>query len=116
MVKEEIVTGLKNAVARGESLEKAMASMTSAGYSAEEVREASGYVSMGASVSIGAVEAGQGAEAIAGQAIKSENKKGRKKAWLVAILILVLVLIIGGVIASIFFGEEILGFLFPPEF
>lgn len=47
MAKEEIIAGLENAVARGESIEKAMQSMISAGYNPQEVREASQQVNMG---------------------------------------------------------------------
>lgn len=44
MVREDIVAGLKNAVERGYSLELAKKSFISAGYSKEEVEEASAFV------------------------------------------------------------------------
>ena len=44
MVNEGIVTALKNAVERGESLESASDIMIISGFSQEEVREASGFV------------------------------------------------------------------------
>jgi len=40
MVKEEIVEGLRAAIARGESLEKAMTTFYNSGYSKEDVEEA----------------------------------------------------------------------------
>ncbi|MCX8159011.1 MAG: hypothetical protein N3D20_01830 [Candidatus Pacearchaeota archaeon] len=45
MVNEEILAGLKNALSRGYSLEKAMLSFINAGYNANEVREAATIIS-----------------------------------------------------------------------
>ncbi len=47
MVREDLVAGLRNAVEKGESLEVAKYSFISAGYSREEVEEASRFVSTG---------------------------------------------------------------------
>ena len=47
MVREEILTGLKNAVERGQSIEKAVQSMISAGYNPAEVNEAVNYINLG---------------------------------------------------------------------
>ena len=47
MVREEILTGLKNAVERGQSIEKAVQSMISAGYNPAEVNEAVSYINLG---------------------------------------------------------------------
>lgn len=47
MVNTEILEGLKQAMARGESLPRAMQSFTNAGYSQEEVDEASHYLQAG---------------------------------------------------------------------
>jgi hypothetical protein len=47
MVNEDIVTGLRNAINRGESLDYAMNVMINSGYNAQEVAEASQYVSRG---------------------------------------------------------------------
>lgn len=47
MVREEVVFGLKNALERGQSLESAMQSFISAGYSLQEVQEAAKYAGMG---------------------------------------------------------------------
>jgi hypothetical protein len=48
MVNEEILTGLRNAVERGESLDKVIPIMIESGYNAKEVKEASTYLSSGA--------------------------------------------------------------------
>lgn len=47
MVNEDIITGLRNSVNKGESLEYAMRVMISSGYNAQEVQEASQYISRG---------------------------------------------------------------------
>jgi len=47
MVKEELVTGLKNAIVRGEGLEKAINSLLSAGYNSQEVHEAADTLNLG---------------------------------------------------------------------
>ena len=48
-MKEEIVGGIRNGLARGESLEKTMQTLVNAGYSTHEVREAASIVSPSAS-------------------------------------------------------------------
>jgi hypothetical protein len=47
MVNEEIITGLKNAIERGETLENAMQVMLNSGYNAKEVKEASVFIGTG---------------------------------------------------------------------
>ena len=47
MVREDIVGGLRNGLERGVSLEEAKQSLINAGYSSEEVEEASNYLSSG---------------------------------------------------------------------
>jgi FtsZ-interacting cell division protein ZipA len=55
MVREELTTGLKNALTRGESLERAMNSLISAGYSQAEVNEAANSLNLGATANLGIV-------------------------------------------------------------
>jgi len=47
-MREDILTGLKNAVERGESLEKAVKTLVTAGYSSAEVNEAAESINLGA--------------------------------------------------------------------
>lgn len=47
MVNEEIITGLRNAVEHGDSLQDAMQIMMNSGYSPQEVQEASRYIGGG---------------------------------------------------------------------
>jgi len=47
MVRLDIIAGLKNAVARGYSIEQARTSLLNAGYSIEEINEAINYVTGG---------------------------------------------------------------------
>jgi len=49
MVKEEIIAGLQNAVARGQQIEQAAQSFINAGYNPTEVREVASIISSGAS-------------------------------------------------------------------
>ncbi|MEM0465767.1 MAG: hypothetical protein QXW97_03650 [Candidatus Pacearchaeota archaeon] len=47
MVNEDILTSLKNAISRGESLESAMATAINSGYNQKDVEEASQFISRG---------------------------------------------------------------------
>jgi len=47
MVSEDIITSLKNAVAKGETLESAMQTLVISGYNARDVQEASQYIGSG---------------------------------------------------------------------
>ena len=47
MTKQEIISGLKNAVARGESIQKASQSFINAGYSPADVQQAASQINMG---------------------------------------------------------------------
>jgi len=48
VIKEELVTGLNNALARGESLEKAIRSLIAGGYNTQDVYDAADSINMGA--------------------------------------------------------------------
>jgi len=48
MVNEELVAGLRNGFERGESLEKSIQTLLSAGYSAQDVKEAADSINFGA--------------------------------------------------------------------
>jgi len=143
MAKEEIIAGLENAVARGESIEKAIQSMISAGYSPDEVKDASGYVNMGTIGKINAPEiqqteaqeiqsayareqteeqAGQPAAEQAAQYQKLpssssltqvQEKPKSKKKTWIIVLAILLLLIVGGIISLMIFGEAILSAFFP---
>ena len=47
MVKEEIITGIKNGMARGESLQQAIQTLIGAGYNPEEVNDAANNMNAG---------------------------------------------------------------------
>ena len=47
MAKEEILAGLKNAIDRGESLERAMKSFANAGYNTRDIQEAANQIQLG---------------------------------------------------------------------
>jgi hypothetical protein len=138
MPREEIITGLKNALERNQSLEKAMQSMISAGYDANEVREASQYVNIGVAPKIQAstsqVLQAQPAQQIPQiqqetsqyQKLPSNNQtnreimnqfgleKPKKKKFpkIIIILLIILLIIIFGLIMLALFGEKILDAIF----
>lgn len=102
MAREELVISLQNAVERGQSLEEAIQTLINAGYDISEVREASGYVNIGVLGAISTMPA---------VSPPVEKLKKPKKRWLLILLVIILVLLVGGLIASIFFGEQILDVL-----
>jgi len=108
MVREEITAGLQNAVNRGESIEKAMQSMISAGYPREEVQESSGYINMGTAGSVGAI-ASEAAQTAGYEGIeKARAEKPKKRMGLLILLIIVLLLIVGGIFALFYFRGNFL--------
>ena len=97
-MKEEILSGLKNAIERGSSLESAMRSFINAGYSEVDVKDAAGLISAG----------DRGITEIIGNNVLKEreiidknnlptfpikNKDGKK--WMVIILIIIGFIILG---------------------
>jgi len=139
-MKEEIIGGLKNALDRNETIEKAMQTFINAGYSATEVREAASMVNPSAtgmlygqpsisSTSQSSVR--QTAQAskpatlpkqqttntpatasmpVTNVASPTKQNKGRKTAIILAIVLIVLVLVLG---ATIFLSESILNMFSP---
>jgi hypothetical protein len=108
MSQEEILVGLNNAVARGESLEKAMQTIVTAGYNPLEVQEAARQVNMGV---IGTLSPKENSKYKPLPTTKEKPK--RKISGLLVILLIVILLILLGIGFFMFFGEEILKILFP---
>jgi hypothetical protein len=114
-MKEEIIGGLKNAIERGEPMEKAVQSFVKAGYNPQEVRAAANALSQGATSIIHAEE--KPAEKpfptpsspLSPEGKPAEKKKSRRT--LIIILIVILVLIIGAIGVFIFFPELLEGIL-----
>jgi len=105
MTKEELIGGIKNALERGESMDKAIKSFIGAGYNREEVTAAARDVSRGVSAIIqpqgkAAPEAGQQKEL---PKIPGKKKSKAKTIIIVAIIIFLLILV----------GILVLTFLFP---
>jgi len=117
MMREDILTGLKNAIERGYSIKQAKQSFINAGYNVKEVEEAADSISRGTiSASLEAekkdkktekIKPKTGAPPKPGQAAPPPKKS--KKGIIILILIL-LILIIGG-IAVYLFREEIVSFI-----
>jgi hypothetical protein len=118
MVREELVAGLKNAVEGGADLEKAKYSFISAGYPPEEVEEAARSV-QGGSVLAHEREAVMPVKAVLpskplkpsyplkpiGGTVKNKIKTNLK----VVLLIVVLLALVGILLLTVFFRENILG-------
>lgn len=110
MTKEEIITGLRNALSRGEPLQKAMQSYVNAGYPIDQVQAASREVHQGVT---GQFQGRPGMPR--GMSKKSTStpqetivKEKKKKPWLLIILgivVLFLIIILG---VFFFFGEPML--------
>jgi len=122
-MKDEIVSGLRNAMSHGSSLEQAVASFVNAGYNPQEVQEAAKGISSGVSQIVqGGSETkhelppmpkkeGSGGNAVAGglpggqkaaptpvAPVGSGPKKpGTSKTFLVIALIMVLLAVLGGI-------------------
>ena len=104
MPSEEIFTGLNNAVANGESLEKAKQSLLMAGYNPQEVQEAAGQINMGI---IGRVE--QKTETLEYKSLPKENQeKPKKKKWVLPVILIIVFLILIGIGMFLAVGTDLL--------
>jgi len=103
MVKEEIAAGLRNALARGEPLERAMRSFVNAGYNPQEVQQAAYEISNNGEVGVtGRMQAYQtqtGEETPEPSAF-IEQETTRKFPWkfVVILLIFIVLLAIAGIL------------------
>ena len=102
-MEKEIIGGLRNALERGESLDRAMQSFINAGYSSNEVRAAANIFRQGtASEIISAAEPNQISQNESKLPklpdVNNKNKKSNKKLILLIILLVVLLAVAGGLI------------------
>jgi len=127
-MKEEIIAGLRNAIERGQSIDKAAQTFINAGYNSNEVREAvesfsgASYILFGGNKQLPSIpkqmpqpnlqksESAGGIIASPSQNRLPEKKKGTG-IWIVIVLAIVLVLLLGFLLASILFKEQILNFI-----
>jgi hypothetical protein len=98
----EILTGLKNAVSRGQTIQSAVQSMVSAGYNSNEVQDAARYVN----ISSAPVQNPIKEEKLISQPVKRKMPK----IFLVLIIILILLVVSLGLLSL--FGNAILNSLF----
>ena len=101
MTKEEIAIGLRNALARGEPIEKAMQSYVNAGYPISEVQEAAKEVNQGVTGTIK-----PGLPSLPEEDLKQKEKK--KFPWKVVILVVVLLILLGALAVTFIFGDQIM--------
>ncbi len=122
MVREDIVAGLKNAVERGEGIETAKQSFISAGYPREEVEEASNLIQSGSALIIGRGEnfpplkiqqQVQPAETQQTEMPKEEKPLPNKlkRNFKIILLVIILLFLVGILMATILFKNEIISFL-----
>lgn len=121
MVREDIVAGLKNAVERGESLEEAKQSFISAGYSKEDVEEASSLIQSSSALLIGRGEDIPPLK-IQSQTIQQKPQletlkeekpviNKTKSNFKIILLIIVLLILIGILILTIVFKDKIIALI-----
>lgn len=105
MAKEEITTSLMNALERGESMDKAMQTLLSAGYTMPEIQEAARELNVGAIQRVEAIRPsppyalGQLQQPIQGykplpSALSEEEAKKSTKMAVILLIILVLLIIV----------------------
>ena len=111
MVREEILTGLNNGVARGESIEKAMQTLVLAGYNPKEVQEASQHVNMG---TVGTIPQTQNQSNNPLNPLPKTEEPKKKNQWIKIALLVVALLLLIGLGIFIMFGDSIINALFPP--
>ncbi len=119
MVREDIVAGLKNAVEKGESLETAKQSFISAGYSREEVEEASNLVQSGSALIIRRgenfpplkIQTQQQTQQLETPKENMPIKNKPKGNFKIILLVIVLLFLVGILILTIVFKEKIINFL-----
>ena len=136
-MQDEIVAGLKNALERGSSMERAIQSFINAGYNPATVREAAQFLSMGASAIVLSPQPKHSQQPQQSQQYPIENKledpyagnppiqntmqsqffyqqkpkESVARLVLVIILIILLVAILGGIVATFLFEDKILSWL-----
>jgi len=122
---DEIISGLRNALERGESLDKAAQTFLSAGYNPNDVRESVNAISSGA-LHITTPTASEPPKtqpmhaSVAPQApqlpmqalqqVQQPKQKG-KHIGLIIVLVVILLILIGGLITVMVAGENILKFM-----
>jgi hypothetical protein len=117
---EEILSGLKNAVARGFSLEDSIQSFINAGYNPAEVKEAAYLISKGfsplptSSKEFTVAKVQEGAPFAPKQDIPEKKTDKSNIKWI--IIILIALVILGISIPLLFFRTQFLGSVIDPIF
>ncbi len=124
MVKEEIVEGLKSALARGESLEKAMESFYNAGYEREEIEDAARSLQSDNEEKNQDIEDAEGPNntpdntdantPVPSQKVSryeySEPWSTKRKIFLILVITL-MIIIIGAIVGMFLFRDELMNYL-----
>ena len=117
MVREDIVSGLRNAVERGYSIDVAINSFVNSGYKKEEVAEAAAYLGVVPAIAMPKTNELTIKQAISSPTIevsqsqiplKQMPKKSKKGIIIVAALIIILLALVG-VLAYLIFFKKLFG-------
>ncbi|MEX0920924.1 MAG: hypothetical protein WDZ62_01545 [Candidatus Pacearchaeota archaeon] len=109
MPKEEIIDGLKYAVSKGDTLEKAMMSFFNAGYSKDEIEEAARFLN--SPQTPGNFQSQQATQGGVVQRVSQYGKPSSSGKTVTMILIFLLIFLVGILITVFLFREEISEFL-----
>lgn len=122
MVREDIITGLKNAIERGYSIDTAVSSFINSGYKKDEVTEAAAYLGNVSAIApsktitpqIPAIQTpiqGAPTETIPQQAIGAVQQKPKKskKGIILVVALAIILLALVGVLAYLIFFKKLFG-------
>jgi hypothetical protein len=111
MKKEDIIGGLKSALSRGESMNKAMMTFFNAGYTKEDIESAAGLLHMqGFQQSVRSIPQKNNLPKKIQRVSNYEQSSGRFGFWIVVFLSFILIVLVGVLVGLVFFRENLVGF------
>ncbi len=124
MVREDIVSGFRNAIERGHTIEKAKKTLLNSGYSLNDVEEAARYLNSGISTyqiqqpneknfyeeHLNTQQPTQQSQ-VQFHHVGVENVEGKSHSVSILLLVLILLILMGILITSLIFKDQLVGFL-----
>ncbi|MEK6840753.1 MAG: hypothetical protein AABX79_02250 [Nanoarchaeota archaeon] len=124
MAREDIAEGLKQAVAKGEPAEKAIASFYNAGYPQDDIEDAARVLKMQTPIQLQlqqqqqkiptAVRTQQSSEVV--QKVSEYGKKPSKTGTIITVMLFLLLLVLLGILAAVVFFKDELSTFFSSLF
>jgi hypothetical protein len=111
MTREDIVGALQSAIARGYPLRSAMQSLFNAGYSKLEIEEAARTMNNPETPSMPSLAAASPVEKKVVQRASDYSKPSSSGNLFVYVLVGILILLIAGLVATLMFKEQVIGFI-----